>query len=106
MDRIARHSFGVTTGQRFSTGCIVTFSNGTVRHFTGAGLAALRSAAEYADTHGLLVQTVSTPQTIYRDLHGTREQIGTDKDKTHRSTNMNLPEARMLGAIGRKDLLA
>ena len=106
MARAASHGFGITAGQRFATGCIVTFSDGTARHFTGEGLAATRSAAEYADTHALRIVAISTPQTIYRDLHGNREQLVTDSDKATRSTNLNLPETRMLGRIGRLDLLA
>jgi hypothetical protein len=104
--RAANHGFGVTPGQRFATGCIVTYTDGTVRHFTGSGHASTRAAAEYADLHDLHVRTISTPQTVYRDLHGSREQMVTDSDKTHRSVNLNLPEVNMFGAIGRKDLLA
>lgn len=105
MPRTARHGFGITTGQRFETGVTVTFSDGTARHFTGSARDALTDAAAHADSRDLRVRTISTPQTIYRDLHGTREQLDTDKDKKHRSTGTNTPEARMLGMIGRKDLL-
>jgi hypothetical protein len=60
-----------------------------------------------------LVETISTPATVYRDLQGTRKRLDLDgqaggvrphhDDIAHEDFR---PERVMLGSIGRLDLLA
>lgn len=62
-------------------------------HVTGERREALRQLAERCDREGWRVKTVSTPETIVRDLQGPRRHS--------RSTR---PERILLGMIGRLDL--
>lgn len=84
-------------------GCIATYSDGDVRHFTGKGY--VRAAADHADEHGTLIVSLSTPETIYRDLQGTRAHIEPRYDTHQPPDAIAIPEAAMLGRIGRRELL-
>jgi len=106
-------SIRVPPDQRFQTGCIATLTNGTtthVQHFTGVGPEAVRSVAAFCDRHGMRVVSLSTPETVYRDLQGSREVqsmrrgrvTGIEKPLAAR---VDVPERWMLGKIGRRELL-
>jgi hypothetical protein len=117
---------GKRAGQQFGSetkaadGCIVTFrlADGAIQveHFTQQttskgtlhtrvrtkiGASYLEQAVARADELGARIVTISTPTTILRDLGGTRAQ----QREGMRSDELQLPELRMLGQIGRTDLL-
>lgn len=87
----------LSQAQREEHGCIVTFSNDEARWFTGAE--ALADAVAYADRRGLRIRTISTPETIYRDLQGSRAAQG-----GKRGGAVYFPEENMLGHARRSDL--
>lgn len=94
-------SLGITPGQRFATGIIATIclDRGAMhsRHFVGSSKAALSDLATWCDDLGAKVQSISTPNTIFRDLQGVRLRLdGTQLDRV---------EAKLLALIGRGDLL-
>lgn len=108
-------SLSITPGERFSTGLIATVRNSEgmhSRHFVGSSRDAAREMAAWCDAIDGLVVSISTPGSIYRDLQGTRSAM-VDRQESrrmnnheHRSDNMlELPEPRLLGMIGRADLL-
>lgn len=91
--------------QRSAFGCIVTaHEQETGRtdtlHEKGLPLSALRSICDRLDLRegSWRIVSVSTPETIFRDLQGTRRHEGRDL--------LQLPEQAMLARIGRRDLLA
>jgi len=92
------------SGQQYD-GKIVVFSNGETLHF--AGKSALDDALAYADEHETKVCVISTPETILRDLEGSRAralaEIGAKYPKTDAA--YDAPEDRMLRGKGRLDLL-
>lgn len=116
-----RSPFGSYT--RATDGCIVTFQleNGEriVERFaqilrTTYGYAKvlkkegdpyLEQAAQRADELGAQIVCISTPDTILRDLKGTRDRLGEVGDTRNRNSGVRLPESSMLGKIGRLDLL-
>lgn len=59
----------------------------------------LRELAAYCDAHDLKVRVLSSPQTILRDLRGSR---AVQRDV---AVVTEYPEERMLQRIGRRDLL-
>jgi hypothetical protein len=80
------------------------------RHFAGDGRQATRAAAHYCDTHGLRIVCLSTPETVYRDMQGTRAEMDTHlrlriTGSAQPRDIANRPETTMLGGIGRLDLL-
>jgi hypothetical protein len=96
---------------RNQEGCIATFDRDGERwpaSFTQEGY--VRAAADYADAHGARIVTLCTPETIWRDLQGTRApltmrrgpQSGIEKPLMDR---VDVPELTMLAKIGRRDLL-
>lgn len=124
-----KYYFGSQT--RAQDGCIVTFAlqNGETRveHFTrlvrtrGArrkvsfeGAPTTEQAAARADELGAKIVSISTPETILRDLRGTRAQLTVNRTGRPGSRDgmqqtvgqsIHLPENSMLGKIGRLDLL-
>lgn len=58
------------------------------------------------------VETISTPETVYRDLQGSRGELAPRNLRRNGygeplvSEHLALPEPQMLGLIGRLDLLA
>lgn len=100
----------VNQEQRFATGMIATLrmSHGALRaqHFTGTGTEATRAVAAFCDTHGARIVSLCTPDTIYRDLQGSRAiDVWTAQRRRRREHRVDLPEDRILAAIGRTDLL-
>lgn len=89
--------------ERQDYGCIVNFSDGDCRWFPGRDGA--REAAEYADRSDLKITTISTPETIYRDLQGPRSTQDPGASWKKRDA-IYFPESNILGLIGRRDLLA
>jgi len=90
-------------------GVIATYSNGQVRHVEGFRKAALRDHADYCDARGLSIRSLSTPETVLRDLQGARIDLTehgmlTWKSETHVATRVDYPEPVMLAKIGRADL--
>jgi hypothetical protein len=113
--RIAGTSFGITPGQRFATGLIATVRHGGAvesRHFVGTTTDALTDLAAWCDAVDGRIKSISTPQTIYRDLHGSR-RVAVDRQAKNRKASysahydalIEIPEPKLLGRIGRKDLL-
>jgi len=115
---MSRHADGVTylpvNGEsRSRDGVIATLVRGAEvesRHFPGP--AASESLAAYCDKHGWRVRTISTPQSIYRDLQGTREHLANVTgraeagfDAGRRRSRHTSVEAMSLGGIKRTDLL-
>lgn len=114
--RSATSRFGVTPGQRFSTGITATvrdeYGETYSRHLSGMTKDALRDLAEWCDRMGAVVVSISTPGTIYRDLHGSRRtmvdaaaSLRVSAYTEHTTDRIDVPEGRMLGWIGRGDLL-
>ncbi len=102
-----RHmELSITSGQRFETGILATLARNdvlTTRHIVGHNRDAMRALAELCDAEGWKIVCVSTPATIFRDLHGSRN-IG---KRQHGDTMREVfPEARLLKDIGRLDLIA
>lgn len=116
---------------RARDGCIVTYelpdgqiyvkqfsqlvhtSGGYARVVTVTGESRIKQAADWADAHDAKILSISTPDTILRDLDGTRATIndkkvagggirrGTDQSPAERT---DFPERAILGKIGRRDL--
>ena len=86
-------------------GLIVQFANGWQMHF--GGLSALVDAIEYADEHATKVCVISNPETIARDLEGSRarEQSTVGSKYVKSDVAFDAPEDRMLRGLGRLDLL-
>jgi hypothetical protein len=113
---MSRTTFG--SYSRARDGCIVTFKmpDGTleVRRFTtlvsDSSTRKLwreekdhrQQAIEWADEHGARIQSISTPETILRDLQGTRAPLEPNGNQTHPPEVVNFPERNILA--GRSDL--
>src|SRR5438128_6635753 len=82
-------------------GCIVSFSDGTTKHFRGEKY--LQQVADFADQFEVKIVTISNPSTIYRDMQGTRKPFET-KRRQLRDIIHN-PEPAMMAQIKRSDLL-
>jgi hypothetical protein len=92
---------GITTQQADRRGGIIaTLSDGYVLHAIGSRREALRTIAAECDRRDVSVRTLSTPQSIFRDLQGSREELDRDGGASH----SRWPEASLLGYIGRTDL--
>lgn len=88
-------------------GVIVMLSDGRARHFPGTE--GLRDARDYARAHGLQVCVLSTPETILRDLRGSRAReqakvAGTKYPKHGDLLPYDPPEDKMLRGVGALDL--
>lgn len=93
--------------ERGKAGVIASLTRGDEErsvHFPGAG--AISRIADYCDKHDWKIRCLSTPQTVYRDLQGTRESVE-DTIAGDRRTGLagQSVELRMLGRIGRIDLV-
>lgn len=55
---------------------------------------------EWADEHEAKIISISTPDTILRDLQGTRERLEPNSNQKHPADVLQLPEPNMLGARG------
>ena len=109
-----RSSFGGYT--RAKDGCIVTFRmpDGSleVRRFSVVithirrrmhrDQGYVQQAIDWADEHEAKIVCISSPETILRDLQGTREQLEPTQGKKHPSDSVFMPEKAMLK--GRMDL--
>ena len=97
-----RNSFGGYS--RAKDGCIVTFrmpdGSTQVRHFSDQGY--VQQAISWADEHGAKIVCISSPETILRDLQGTREHLEPHSGKKHPPDSIFMPEKAMLR--GRMDL--
>ena len=83
-------------------GMIATLTDGHVMHALGSRRAALLAVVAECDRRGVRVQSLSTPQTIFRDLQGSR-----DDHHGHLAEGpafVSLPERSLLGYVGRLDL--
>lgn len=115
-----RHLSKFGSSTRAVDGCIVTFEKDGERwqrHFnqivhtvnrrhknrrktvTG-GDAPLLQAINYADANNAKIICISSPETIYRDLQGTRDPSLTERYQD----GIAFPERPMLGKFGRLDL--
>jgi len=86
-------------------GLIATFSNGQSRHFPGKS--ALADAIAWADDRDTQVCVFSTPDTILRDLAGTRAREDAPVGAKYLRRELPLydaPEERMLRGARRLDL--
>lgn len=117
--------------QRAVYGCIATFElpDGTFRseHFnqtvdegevvvvksrqkrwkrtrTIVGSSALQQAVERADRLDAKIASLTTPETILRDLQGTRAELEVRSDQKNPADTIRFPELAMLGKVGRRDL--
>ena len=103
---------------RARDGCIVTYRmpDGTieVRHFStvisDSRLAGIKKGkphteqlVEWADQRDAKIVCISTPETIARDLNGTRASLEPQRDHKHPSDVVFFPERWMVGNRG--DLL-
>lgn len=91
--------------QRKEVGFLVTLVRGDeerTMHVTGPRKASLREVAELCDREGWLVQSLSTPESILRDLQGSRQYAENARRKAQDA--LALTESSMLGGIGRVDL--
>ena len=91
--------------QRFETGVIATLVRGDellTLHLIGSRHDTMIDLAERCDREGWLVQSLSTPETVARDLAGTRHYPRGARRKSPDA--LALPESSMLGVIGRADL--
>ncbi len=106
-DRSSRHmELSITVGKRFQTGILATLTRDerlSTIHVVGHTRDALRVLADLCDAAGYKIVCISTPATIFRDLHGSRN-VG--KRKHGDTMREVLPEARLLKDIGRLDLIA
>lgn len=82
-------------------GCIVVFSDGTIKHFCGEGY--LQAIADFADQLEVKISVISTPSSIYRDMQGTRKAFTNAKESLRDITYF--PEPALLAQIKRHDLL-
>ena len=85
-------------------GLIVQFANGWQLHF--GGLSALVDAISYADEHATKVCVISNPNTIARDLEGSRAREQSAVGSKYRKSDIvfDAPEDRVLRSMGRLDL--
>lgn len=87
-------------------GVICTFSDHRSRYFPGKS--GLGDAIAYADAHDLKVYVFSTPDTILRDLQGTRARepsaVGAKHLRYGELLPYDSPEERMLRGRRRLDL--
>ena len=93
-------------------GCIATFDRDGWRWSRqfGAEAGYVQAVADYADEQGAKVVSLSTPETIWRDLQGTRAELTPIVQRVTRVESqpediVRTPEVSMLGRIGRLDLL-
>lgn len=97
----------MTTGaDRAEAGLLATLVRGDELlsvHVTGERREALLALAERCDAEGWLVKTLSTPESILRDLQGPRRHWNA---RPHAVDVVVRPERIMLGVIGRLDLAA
>jgi len=85
---------------------IVDFANGEALHFEGKS--ALDDALAYADEHATKLCVISTPESILRDLQGSRARERAEiEGARYRKTDhaYESPEHHALRAKGRLDLL-
>jgi len=97
-----RKRYGNSNDVRDAAGAIATLDNGEVIHCTGYLRTALRVIADYCDSWGLKVVTVSTPRTIAADLKGRN----TYYNGLGSRRRVNSVEQTLLGQIGRIALCA
>lgn len=105
--------FGLAPNERASYGCTVTAINPATGHLLtleakGTALAAIRKIAAILDgmEEDWKIRSVSTPQTIMRDLYAHRYPVrGTRRVRVGVVEPKNLPESNLLARIGRVDLL-
>lgn len=102
----------LSPSERADYGVIATLDDGSVIVRKGTPTDALLAVADYCDVHGFKIRTLSSPETIYRDLQGTRDGLSDTErggplnpHNTHRSQLLALPEFNMVARIGRSDLL-
>jgi hypothetical protein len=106
---MSRSMFG--SYSRARDGCIVTFrmpdESLEVRHFSTVisdsrrfgitkGKNHMQEVIEWADEHEALVISISTPETILRDLQGTRAPLDPQSHKKHAADMVQFPERAML----------
>lgn len=84
-------------------GVIATLSDGHVVHAHGSKREAMAVVAAECDRRGVMIQTISTPNTIEGDLLGSRYQQ--DRGKFS-GTRGQRPEAYYAAIVGRRDLVA
>ena len=89
--------------RRVAWGLNVSFTEGVARHFPGRS--ALRHAIEFADEHELRIRCISTPESILRDLQGSRAREQGETKYLKHDLAFESPELRMLIPFGRTDLL-
>ena len=99
------------TADLLAMGVNATLARGDEREsFHFPGRSAMADLVAHCDRFDYRVVTISTPRTIYRDLQGSRETLANFTHSTgrkgQRMAQVNTPEAKALGRIGRKDLLA
>lgn len=82
-------------------GCIVTFSDGSIKHFKGKGY--LQQAADFADQLEVGISVISTPVTIFRDMQGTRKPFAAKR--LQQRDIIHTPESAFMAQIKRADLL-
>jgi len=84
---------------------IVTFSNDDVVHF--ASSSPMRDAVRYCDEHRTRIRCTSTPNSILRDLQGSRERKIAEVGSKYPQSDpvIDSPERRALSTLGRLDLL-
>jgi len=83
-------------------GVIATLTDGHVMHAHGTKRAAMAEVAAECDRRGVMIQTISTPNTIEGDLRGVRDQ---DRGKFNHTPSAR-PEAYYAALVGRRDLVA
>lgn len=64
----------------------------------------IEQAVEWADVHEARIVCMSTPETILRDLQGTRGELEAQPRHRYVGEQVKYPERSMLGQIGRADL--
>lgn len=75
-----------------------------VRVRTRIGPPSIEQAAARADELGAKIVSISSPETILRDLQGSRARLEPQVGQKHPADMLQLPEVMMLGRIGRADL--
>lgn len=106
---MSRSMFG--SYSRARDGCIVTFQmpddSLEVRHFSTIisdsrrlgitkGKDHAQQVIEWADEHEARVISISTPETILRDLQGTRAPLDPQSHKKHAADEVRFPERSIL----------
>lgn len=103
----------VSPSLRLATGCIATLVRDggvTTRHFPGGAVA----VAEFCDRDGWRVLTYSTPDSIWRDVQGSRSYTkrgrryanAPGRSPASIQNAVSCPERLAFGRIGRLDVLA